>query len=448
MSNIPTNLPFSKKFQAGLIAQLILDYDFLRNIIDDITPGHLDGSNAHIKLLKIVKGIYNIVKKPLTVDIIRNAFCKLEQQNIYTEPEIAGIKEVLDLGLTLTPVEASIVKTDAYDFLRKQTVARAVSDSITFLESNKIDDVYQTITDAYKKTFGIGETVGYKYNEESVLARYLEPPRSNIWSSGFPKLDDYLDGGFAQSECYTVLSASGRGKTSLLTNFSVTSLRQNKNCLFLTGEMSDKQICQRQDSIICGLSATEIAMNKEFQFILDSEIKMLKGQSVVKGFARGGLAMSGVRTFLDRFCNEVWKPDVLILDWLGCLKLGSSRDSKKHELLAEAADDFVNLTREYSLTGITAHQTNRSAVSQDIFDYSAISESFASLFGMDIVMGLGASNTAKDAGKRTLSLLKNRFGPDSVYVKLVGDLPGQPLTFRFKEAPQEDEESDLLGEDS
>ena len=63
---------------------------------------------------------------------------------------------------------------------------------------------------------------------------------------------------------------------------------------------------------------------------------------------------------------------------------------------------------------------------------------------MDLVLGLGATNEAKDAGKRTLSILKNRMGPDSVFVKLMGDLPGQPLTFKFNEAPDDVEEGDLL----
>ena len=71
---------------------------------------------------------------------------------------------------------------------------------------------------------------------------------------------------------------------------------------------------------------------------------------------------------------------------------------------------------------------------------------FSSLFGLDLVLGLGASNEAKDAGKRTLGILKSRMGPDSVQVKLIGDLPGHSLTFRFREAVAEDEEAELLTE--
>ena len=447
MTDVDNNkLHFNRKFQAGLVTQLILDYDFFRNVSDDLSPAHIDTSQACINLLKVIKAVHAGLKRPMTVDIIRNNVLKLAGVGAFSEAEVAGITSVLDMGLTLTPVEAAVVKRDAFEFLRKQTIAKAVGESIGHLDAGRLDTVYEVITNAYKKSFGIGESIGYNYNEESVAARYLEPPRSNVWSSGYPKLDNYLDGGFAESECYSVISPTGRGKTALLCNFNVTALEQGKKCLFASLEMRDRQISQRQDSILAGFSNSEIAMNRDFQKILSDKIDGLTGMSYVKEFPRGQLSMSAFRVYLDRFCNEVWKPDVIILDWLGCLKLPYSKDAKKHELLAEAADDFINLTRDYKCTGITAHQSNRSAVSQDIFDYSAVSESFASLFGMDLVLGLGASNEAKDAGKRTLSILKSRMGPDSVFVKLIGDLPGQPLTFKFKEAADEAEEKDLLQE--
>ena len=231
--------------------------------------------------------------------------------------------------------------------------------------------------------------------------------------------------------------------TALLCNFGVAALRAKKRVLFITLEMSDKQICHRFDSIISGFSATEIASSGEVQTNLVKTLGGYTAAPYVKEFCRGSLTLSALRTFLDRFNNEVWKPDVVILDWLGCLKFKDTYE-KRHEQMAEAADELVNISREYEVTLITAHQTNRSAVSQDSFDYGSVSESFSSLFGLDLVLGLGASNEAKDAGKRTLGILKSRMGPDSVQVKLMGDLPGHSLTFRFREAVEEDEAADLL----
>lgn len=445
MSEFQPTLGFNKKFQAGLLVLMIRDFDFLRLIEGEISVKYLDAGEAYLKLLKLIKGQYSINKKPLTIDIMRNVLIKLEKSGILTEPEVYGINSIIDLGLTLTHSEIEYVKDSAFDFFKKQVVARSVSDSIGFLERNDYDSIYEVVSSAYKKSFSVGESIGINYLTSPVIDRYSEPPRSGIWSSGYDKLDNYIEGGFATKECYTVLSPTGRGKTALLCNFGVAALRAKKKVLFITLEMSDKQICHRFDSIICGFSATEIAGSGEVQ---NNLIKTLSGYTAapyVKQFNRGSLTLAALRTYLDRFQNEVWKPDVVILDWLGCLKFKETYE-KRHEQMAEAADDLVNISREYEITLITAHQTNRSAVSQDSFDYASVSESFASLFGLDLVLSLGASNESKDAGKRTLGLLKNRMGPDSVQVKLMGDLPGHSLTFRFREAIAEDEEDALISE--
>jgi len=219
-------------------------------------------------------------------------------------------------------------------------------------------------------------------------------------------------------------------------------VQRRKYCLLL---LKCQYFLHRFDSIICGFSATEIANSGEVQSNLVKTLNGYTAAPYIKEFCRGSLSLASLRTYLDRFNNEVWKPDVVILDWLGCLKFKETYE-KRHEQMAEAADELVNISREYEVTLITAHQTNRSAVSQDSFDYGSVSESFSSLFGLDLVLGLGASNGAKDAGKRTLGILKSRMGPDSVQVKLIGDLPGHSLTFRFREAVAADEEADLLEE--
>ena len=144
---------------------------------------------------------------------------------------------------------------------------------------------------------------------------------------------------------------------------------------------------------------------------------------------------------------EFGNPEVLIVDWLGCFKMPSGFD-KKYEALAEVGDSLVNMSRQFDCSLLTAHQSNRSAVGNDIFGYDSISESFASIFGFDVVLGLGSSNKAMDAGRRTLTIQKNRFGPDSVYVNLQGNRPDQQLTFKFVEAIPEDEELELLSPDS
>ena len=55
MSEYQPVLGFSKKFQAGLLVLMIKDFDFLRLIDSEISTKYLDGGEAYLKLLKLIK---------------------------------------------------------------------------------------------------------------------------------------------------------------------------------------------------------------------------------------------------------------------------------------------------------------------------------------------------------------------------------------------------------
>ena len=438
------SLPFNSQFQSGLIYLLISDYEFLRAIIEDLEAAHFDASEAHIKLFKLVKKLFTASKKPLTLNIVQNFILKLQEGKFYSDGDVFGLRAVIDAGSNLVPVELNYIKENCIDFLKKQSMALAFSGALDSFEKNDYDGLYTLIGDAYKKSYTIGTDFGLNYASSLVHDRYSAPPRAGIWSTGFERLDSYIGGGFAKKECYSIIAATGKGKTSLLANFMVSALKQKKKSLFISLEMTKEQIAQRCDSIISGFSAGELATTPEYRVELQKQLnEKLHGITpLIKEFNRGQLSINGLRNYLDKYVMEYGNPEVVIFDWIGAMKLPSA--DKKHEALGIAADELVNMSREYNCTIINASQTNRSAVGNDSFGMDAISNSFESLFGMDCVMTLGASDKASDAGRRTLTLVKNRFGNDSLFVSLIGDLPGQPLTFKFRECVLEEEESVLL----
>ena len=734
-------LQFNSSFQSGLLYCLISDYDFMRQVIDDITPNLFDAGEAHIKLLKLILFVYKKTKRPLTVELIKNVIIQSVNQHQFTEGDAFGMNAIIDSGKSLTRTDFSYIKEKCFDFLKKQTMTLAFSKSLDYFDKGEFDTVYALIGEAYKKSFGKEFNIGMNYATQPVYDRYLEAPRKGIWSTGFPTLDGYLGGGLAKKECASIISATGRGKcmgrntpilmsdgtiklvqdiivsdklmgpdgksrnvlsttsgkdelyritpvkgnsyvvnsdhllslkttnikttlnladgqaiktghtapifiraedlfnsnntvkhclkgwrpeavsfensptthtippyilgvwlgdgdstghttngfnkelealnliqnkhipssykmasindrlellaglldtdgslhydgydflqknkqlaedvvfiarslglaanisksgtywrvgisgdcsiipvrigykkaqprrqkknhlvtgitiepagygdyygfeidgdrqyllgdwqvthnTAILCNLAVSAARQKLKTLFITLEMSELQIAQRFDSIISGFSASELSTLSEAKITLQSKLdKTFAGcLPIIKGFDRGTLSIGGLETYLEKYVMEYGTPDVLILDWLGCLKMPAGFD-KKHEALAEIGDALVNMSRQFNTSLLTAHQTNRSASGNDIFGYEAISESFASIFGFDVVLGLGSSNKAQDAGRRTLTIQKSRVGPDSVYVNLQGNKSNEALTFKFDECIPEEDEAELL----
>ena len=441
-------IPFNAAYQSGLLYCLIKDFDFLKSVIEDLQPALLDAGESHIKLLKIIKNSYKQTKRILTVELIKNNILNMRKANILSDGDVFGINSIIDSGKLLTESDYFYIKEKCYDFLKKQTMALAFSKSIDAFEKCDYDTVYSIMGEAYKKNFGKEFNIGIDYSNSPVVDRYLEPARRGLWQTGFPTLDKYLGGGLAKKECVTIISSTGRGKTALLCNLAVNAAKQKKKTIFVTLEMSELQIAQRFDSIISGFSSNElntlsdakVSLQRRIDTIFNGNISQLLS---IKGFDRGTLSLGNLEIYLEKYCNEYGSPDNIICDWLGCFKLSSGMD-KKYEALAEVGDGLVNMSRKFDCTLLTSHQSNRSAAGADTFSYNAISESFSSIFGFDIVLGLGSSEKAMDAGKRTLTIQKNRFGCDSVNVKLAGNRPDEPLTFKFVEAPPEEDEEELL----
>lgn len=440
-------LTFDSKFQSGALMLLITDYDFLRTIIDDLEPAHWDASESHIKLFKLIKKLFTATKKPLTLGIVNNYILKLHESNFYSDGDVFGMNSVLDAGKNLLPVELVYIKENCIDFLKKQNMALAFNTAITSFEKNDYDTVYSVIGEAYKKTYTLGTDFGLDYSAQTVHERYSIPPRSGIWSTGFPTLDSYIGGGFAKKECHSFISSTGRGKSAILANLAIKAMEQKKKVLFISLEMSTESMAQRFDSIVSGFSSGELATMPEARVELQRQLnKKFNGLTpLIKEFNRGELSVNGLRNYLDKYVMEYGNPDVVILDWLGCMKMPTGFE-KKHEQIGELANQIVNISREYNCTLLNAFQSNRQGSSGDSFGYEVVSASFEALFGMDGVYVLASSSKSMDAGLRTLTVAKNRFGPDSVFIRLQGNRPGEPLTFKFVETVLEEEESSLLKE--
>ena len=445
---LETSIPFNNQFQSNLLILLIQDYEFLKTVAEDLSPKLLDAGEGHLKLLKLILFLYKQHKRPLSIEIVRNAILQGQRAKVYSDGDAFGMNSIISSGKLASHSELAYIKEKCYDFIKKQTMALAFSKAIDAFEKNDYDTVYGLVGDAYKKSFGNEYSMGINYAAESVCDRYLEAPRKGVWSTGFPTLDGYFAGGIAKKECLTVISSSGRGKTALLCNFAVSAAKQNRKTVFITLEMSELQIAQRFDSIISGFSSNELSTLSEAKVTLQKKLDTLFPTNVnnllsVKGFDRGTLSLGGFETYLDKYCNEYGEPDVVIADWLGCFKL-SATSEKKYEALAEVGDGLVNLSRKFNCSLLTAHQSNRQAVGNSVFGYDAISESFASIFGFDFVIGLGSSEKAMDAGMRTLTIQKSRVGPDSLSVLLSGSKPNEPLTFKFEECVGEEEETEII----
>lgn len=222
------------------------------------------------------------------------------------------------------------------------------------------------------------------------------------------------------------------GKSALLVNFAVEAMKQDKKVLFISLEMAADKMIDRFDRVLTGHSSKELIDNPQIGVDAIKTFNNYNTTPMIKYFCPNSITVFELNAFINRFKKSVWAPDVIVVDWFGYLKMSNTYDNK-HEQLSEAAMGLVAISREHNVTLLTAQQSNRSAVGMNTFNSSAVGESYGSLQGFDLVLGLGASNEDKNWGKRTLNIQKSRMGHTENFILLQGDLPSKTITYKFKE---------------
>ena len=190
--------------------------------------------------------------------------------------------------------------------------------------------------------------------------------------SGFKALDDYT-WGIKNSEMMIISGATSSGKSLLMmnmginawlgsndpANFDGTYLGDGKNVVYVTLEMSKRQLEQRVDANIARIRHRSIMRGN----LTDSEMKDWKRSlDFQKGYdkkfyivdmPRGTKTME-IEAKFDAIIGQ-FKPDLLCVDYLGIMKPNKSYGADWEDV-GHTAEDLHELCRKKNIPLITAAQ--------------------------------------------------------------------------------------------
>jgi hypothetical protein len=154
------------------------------------------------------------------------------------------------------------VKEKALDFCRKQALKAAIEQSIDVMGSDA--GSYESVVEIIKKAVSLGasSTIGHDFLNEPD-ARFVKRNRNPV-PTGIQRLDGkgILNGGLGRGEMGVIVAATGVGKSHFLTMLGANAMRDGKNVIHYTLEMSESLVGLRYDSNLCEIDADEIAERK------------------------------------------------------------------------------------------------------------------------------------------------------------------------------------------
>jgi replicative DNA helicase len=395
---------------------------------------------------------YEVFYKELQLYLKKNRKKLTEAEELLLmEVQKAGSVVYLELGLS--DISYALEKLEEYLKLKS---FKALMDRINLVvKSEEISDkellthLASELKKTYEEVIGVdiylGKTRYISYMEDiSVRPYYVSSGRNEKVKTGLTFIDNELTNGGLERGWFVVFAAgTGIGKTTLMTNIAAESFRLGHRVLYISLEMTEKEIARRIDSILTGVplsSLMQLGDQQNYQIVnqpatnfyspspsdihqqvvekLKEVIKDLSGKNadlVITYYPSMSIHAFYVRNILSEFKLMGKEFDIVIIDFADYFKSSTTSDAPYWESVAEAFKYLPGIARENNVVIITATEINKRDAERGDVTLASVYGSSSKAFGADLVLGIERSGDQLDrygdSGVRIVRVLKYRHGP-------------------------------------
>ena len=401
---------YGKQFQESL-AQLILQDRPFADQIEEV----LNVSFFELKYLRVFTSLIYDYRKKYGVhptDKIIASIVRTELDN-FSDPVQKQTRDFFARVLIKSVQDARYIKETSLDFCKKQKLKEALMKSVSLIQSSSYDEVKHLIDEALK--LGTDNNFGHDLKKDFEL-RYELKARGPV-STGWDKVDNITKDGLGQGELGVVIAPTGAGKSMALAHLGAQAVKNGKNVVHYTLELSESVTGQRYDSCISGVPLSILFNHKED--VLES-ISDLKGSLVIKEYPTKTASPNTIRAHMEKLKKRNHKIDMIIVDYADLLRPTTHFKEKRNEL-ESIYENLRAIAQEYHCPLWTASQTNRSGLNAEVVTMESISEAFNKCFVADFICSISRTRKDKNANTGRMFVAKNRNGPDGMVFPLFMD---------------------------
>lgn len=399
---------YGKHFQECVMAGLLSDHRWSEQMTEVFDTDYFE-----LKYLRFLAEKYFSYSKKYKVFPTLQLLVTIIRDDLKTGSDVLLRDQIIDY---LTRVRSNPMTNDvqyakekALDFARKQALKQALETAVDQMQAERYESIVETIKRAV--TVGTTPAVGHDFFNE-LDARFTRLKRDTI-PTGLPELDskDILNGGSGKGELLCVVGSSGAGKSHFLTMIGANALREGKNVLHYTFELSETAVGIRYDSNLCEIDSSEVMDNKDS--VKASYESMKLGRLFIKEYPTNTASIFTIRSHIERLELKGFKPDVIVIDYADIMRSTRQFDSLRHELKL-VYEELRGLAMEFSIPIWTASQSNKEGATAEVIDMTNMSEAYGKAMICDFIVSISRKTHEKSTGWGRLYVAKNRAGRDGL----------------------------------
>jgi len=344
---------YEKEFQAKVISVLISDRAFLERIYDILTPDFFDTDQQKWIVSKIIDHWKQYKDTPTMM--ILGQECNLISDSTL---QMAVKSQLLSAFKNASATDLTYVKDKFLEFCKHQKLKSAIADSLELLKNQKFDTIKLKLDEALKA--GMDRDIGENYFE-SFETRSSKDTRYTI-KTNQPILDKLMDGGLGKGELGIICGNPGGCKSWTLVNFGAEALKQGKNVLHFTMELSADYTGHRYDSYLSGIPFQERQANKaKIKVALDATKANGAGTLYIKYFPLKTATADTLKAFTEHLQIVTGiHIDMWVVDYVDLLLSSTApKGSKSYEDAGAKSEEVRSVLGSLQIAGWSVSQANR-----------------------------------------------------------------------------------------
>jgi replicative DNA helicase len=222
-----------------------------------------------------------------------------------------------------------------------------------------------------------------------------------------------------------VMAPTGVGKSLFMCHVAAAAVKDGKNVLYITLELSEKEVGRRIDANLLDLTFKELMEIPEdlYEKRIASLRSKTDGEFVIKEYPTAAANSNHFRATLNELMlKKSFKPDIIIVDYLNIcassrMKPGGSVNS--YTFVKAIAEEIRGLMVEHDAAGWSATQTNRQGYQNSDVDLDNTAESFGLPATADFMFALITSDELAQLNQLMVKQLKSRYNDININKRFV-----------------------------
>lgn len=362
----------------NLFFHLLKSTEFFRVVFPHLTKDYFIETTHRIVFSKIKEYNEKYSKIPSRNDIkllieMDNGISESNTEECYEFlKSLSKTEEVGDEQLLIKQVET---------WCQNRALEIAILDGVEIIQNKK--ESKTLIKDKIEKALAVefDVKIGMDFFKDAAMRYDKYIMEEEVIPTDIEKLNELLNGGFRKKAIHCFNGRVNIGKSAILCSLASCFLKQGRNVIYISGEMSEDMISKRIDANLLDIAVNDLNKNLDKKVYL-SKIKEIfsktQGKLIVKEYPTGSANSNHISNLLNEIkIKRGFTPEVLILDYLnifGSSKLNANASLNSYQYVKSIAEEMRGIAVNFDLAFITATQINRSNFNNNDLDMTSTSE--------------------------------------------------------------------------